>query len=80
MEIVIETERVILRKFTIDDAAFMLETLNTPTWLRFIGNRNVKMLEEAENYLLNGNIRSYQEYGFGFYVVVIKETQESVEL
>lgn len=36
------------------------------------------MLEEAENYLLNGNIRSYQEYGFGFYVVVIKETQESI--
>ena len=78
MEIVIETERVILRKFTIDDAAFMLETLNTPTWLRFIGDRNVKTLEEAENYLLNGNIRSYQEYGFGFYVVVIKETQESI--
>ena len=78
MEIVIETERVILRKFTIDDAAFMLEMLNTPTWLRFIGDRNVKTLEEAENYLLNGNIRSYQEYGFGFYVVVIKETQESI--
>ena len=80
MEIVINTERLILRKFTIDDAAFILEMLNTPTWLRFIGNRNVKMLEEAENYLLNGNIRSYQEYGFGFYVVVIKETQEFVEL
>jgi len=78
MEIVIETERVVLRKFTIDDAAFMLEMLNTPTWLRFIGDRNVKTLEEAENYLLNGNIRSYQEYGFGFYVVVIKETQESI--
>ena len=56
----------------------MLEMLNTPTWLRFIGDRNVKTLEEAENYLLNGNIRSYQEYGFGFYVVVIKETQESI--
>ena len=59
MEIVIETERVVLRKFTIDDAAFMLEMLNTPTLLRFIGDRNVKTLEEAENYLLNGNIRSY---------------------
>ena len=59
MEIVINTERVILRKFTIDDAAFMLEMLNTPTLLRFIGDRNVKTLEEAENYLLNGNIRSY---------------------
>ena len=78
MEIIIETQRLILRKFTIDDAAFMLELLNTPDWLRFIGDRNVRTLEEAEQYLLNGNIRSYQEYGFGFYVVVIKETQESI--
>lgn len=59
MEIVINTKRLTLRKFTIDDAAFMLEMLNTPTLLRFIGDRNVKTLEEAENYLLNGNIRSY---------------------
>ena len=78
MEIVIKTQRLILRKFTLDDAAFMLKLLNTPTWLRFIGDRNVKTLEEAEQYLLNGNIRSYQEHGFGFYVVVIKETQESI--
>lgn len=78
MEIVIETERLILRKFTIDDAAFMLALLNTPDWLKFIGNRNVRTIEEAEQYLLNGNIKSYQDYGFGFYVVVIKETQESI--
>ena len=78
MEIVIETQRLILRKFTVDDAAFMLKLLNTPSWLRFIGDRNVRTIEEAEQYLLNGNIRSYQEYGFGFYVVVLKETQESI--
>ena len=59
MEIVINTKRLTPRKFTIDYAAFMLEMLNTPTLLRFIGDRNVKTLEEAENYLLNGNIRSY---------------------
>lgn len=78
MEIVIETQRLILRKFTVDDAAFMLELLNTPDWLRFIGNRNVRTLEQAKQYLLNGYIRSYQEHGFGFYVVVIKATQESI--
>lgn len=78
MEIVIETERLILRKFTLNDAAFMLELLNTPMWLRFIGDRNVRTVKEAEQYLLDGNIRSYQEYGFGFYVVVVKETNESI--
>ena len=78
MEIVIETKRLIIRKFTVDDAAFMLKLLNTPNWLRFIGDRNVRTLEQAEQYLLNGYIKSYQDYGFGFYVVVIKETQESI--
>lgn len=78
MEIVIETERLFLRKFTLDDAAFMLELLNTPAWLRFIGDRGVRTIEEAEQYLFDGNIRSYQEYGFGFYVVVVKETNESI--
>ena len=56
----------------------VIELLNTHLWLQFIGDRNVRTLEEAEQYLLNGNIRSYQEYGFGFYVVVVKETQESI--
>ena len=78
MEIVTETERLILRKFTLDDAAFMLELLNTPAWLRFIGDRGVRTIEEAEQYLLDENIKSYQEYGFGFYVVVVKETNESI--
>ena len=78
MEIVIETKRLILRKFTVDDAAFMLKLLNTPNWLRFIGDRNVRTLEQAEQYLINGYMKSYQDYGFGFYVVVIKETQESI--
>ncbi|MDZ7900996.1 MAG: GNAT family N-acetyltransferase [Arcicella sp.] len=78
MEIVIETERLILRKFTVEDASFMLELLNTPTWLRFIGDRNVHSVEEAEQYLVNGNIKNYLEYGFGFYLVAVKETGESI--
>ena len=78
MEIVIETERLILRKFTIEDAPFMLELLNTPTWLRFIGDRNVHSVKEAEQYLINGNIKNYSTYGFGFYLVEVKETGESI--
>lgn len=78
MEIIIETERLILRKFTLNDSAFMLELLNTPAWLRFIGDRGIRTIEETDQYLLDGNIRSYQEYGFGFYVVVVKETNEPI--
>jgi len=66
---ILETERLILREFTLEDAAFILELLNTPTWLQFIGDRNVHSIEDAKNYLLAGSIKSYAENGFGFYAV-----------
>lgn len=78
METVIETERLILRKFTVDDAPFMLELLNTTSWLRFIGDRNVHSIEEAEQYLINGNIKSYEIYGFGFYAVIENSSQKLI--
>jgi [ribosomal protein S5]-alanine N-acetyltransferase len=78
MEIVIETERLILRKFTVDDASFMLKLLNTPSWLRFIGDRNVRSVEEAEQFLLNGYMKSYETHGFGFYAAIEKATQNLI--
>ncbi len=78
MQIILETKRLILRKFTLDDAPFMLELLNTPTWLQFIGDRNVHSLEDAENYLKNGPLKSYQENGFGFYAVIEKSTHQTI--
>ena len=56
----------------LNDAPFMLELLNTPTWLQFIGDRNVHTIADAKNYLLNGSLKSYQEHGFGFYAVIEK--------
>jgi RimJ/RimL family protein N-acetyltransferase len=78
MEIILETERLILRKFTLDDATFVIELLNTPTWLQYIGDRGVYTIEDAENYLLNGSLKSYQENGFGFYVVIEKDSGSSI--
>lgn len=78
MEIVIETERLILRKFTTEDAPFMLKLLNTPAWLRFIGDRNVHTVEEAKQFLLNGYLKSYKTHGFGFYLAMEKTTQNPI--
>jgi [ribosomal protein S5]-alanine N-acetyltransferase len=69
---ILETERLILREFNLEDAAFILELLNTPTWLKFIGDRKVHSIDDAKNYLLNGSMKSYAENGFGFYAVVEK--------
>ena len=74
----IETVRLIIRPFTFDDAAFIIELLNTEGWLRFIGNRNVHSREDAENYLLNGPMKSYEQHGFGLSCICLKSTGEKI--
>jgi len=78
MPVILETERLRLRTFTIADAAFVLELLNTPSWLQFIGDRGIRTLEQAQSYLANGPIMSYATYGFGLYLVELKETGNAI--
>ncbi|MCP9769578.1 N-acetyltransferase [Lacihabitans sp. LS3-19] len=75
---IIETDRLTLRKFNLNDAVFILELLNTPLWLKFIGDKGVKTIQEAENYLKNGSLKSYEEKGFGLYLVEEKTTKSPI--
>lgn len=70
--IVLETERLILRELTTDDAEFILKLLNEPSFLRFIGDKNVRTLDDARRYIVNGPIESYERNGFGIYLVELK--------
>lgn len=70
----LETERLDLRPFTTDDAPFVLTLLNEPSFLRFIGDKKVRNLEDARQYLLNGPIASYNVHGFGILLVELKDT------
>ena len=76
--IVAQTERLLISKFTVNDAAFFLELANTPSWIQYIGDRNLKTVEDAEKYLKDGTLKSYLEHGFGFYKLEIKETKEPI--
>jgi len=78
MPVILETERLRLRTFTIADAAFVLELLNTPGWLQYIGDRGIKTLEQAQSYLANGPIMSYTTHGFGLYMVELKEQHTAI--
>jgi ribosomal-protein-alanine N-acetyltransferase len=73
MPAILETKRLRLRTFTMADAPFVLQLLNTPSWLQYIGDRGIKTLEQAQSYLANGPIMSYNTYGFGLYLVELKE-------
>jgi RimJ/RimL family protein N-acetyltransferase len=71
---VLTTDRLILRQFAPADASFILSLLNDPAFLKFIGDKGVKTIDDARNYLTNGPIASYQRHGFGLYLVELKET------
>ncbi len=66
---ILETERLYLREFVLTDTPFIIELLNSQGWLKFIGDRNVRTEEEAQRYLQQGPLTSYQENGFGLWMV-----------
>lgn len=69
----LETERLVIRRLTLDDAGFILNLLNQPAFLRFIGDKGVRTLEDARAYLRNGPIASYERHGYGSYLVELKD-------
>lgn len=73
-----QTHRLLINHFTPDDAPFILRILNTPGWLQFIGDRNVKTLEVAQQYTQDKLINGYEKFGFGMYAVRLKETNETI--
>jgi len=75
---VLETERLALRLLTLEDAAFMQVLVNDPTWLRFIGDRGVRTLDDAREYLRKGALASYAQHGFGLYLTEVKATGEPI--
>lgn len=72
--IVLETDRLVLRRLALEDAAFILELLNDAAFLRHVGDKGVRTLEDARQYLLTGPMAGYERFGFGLYLVQLKET------
>jgi RimJ/RimL family protein N-acetyltransferase len=66
---VIETARLVLRRFTHADAPLVLELLNDPAWLRFIGDRKVRSLDDARAYIAEKLLGAYERHGYGLYRV-----------
>jgi RimJ/RimL family protein N-acetyltransferase len=60
------------------DAPFILKLLNEPSFLRFIGDKKVRTVQDAEQYILNGPVASYNRNGFGLCLVELKETHTPI--
>jgi len=74
----LETERLILRRFTVDDAQFVLTLVNEPSFLRYIGDKKIRNLEDARQYILSGPVASYERHGFGLCLVELRETHRPI--
>ena len=74
----LNTERLVLRPFTVDDVQFVLTLLNEPSFLRYIGDKKVRNVEDARQYILNAPIASYEANGFGLYVVELSESHAPI--
>jgi len=70
---VLETARLTLRKLTPGDAPFILELLNDPSFLRYIGDKGVRTREDAVGYINAGPIASYERHGFGLFLVELRD-------
>ena len=78
MNYILETEKLKLRELTLDDTSFIIELVNSTGWLKYIGDRNIKTTEQAKGYLKNGPIKSYQENGFGLWLVETKDNKNPI--
>lgn len=70
---VIKTSRLDLRELDFGDAEFILELLNEAAFIRFIGDKGVRTLSEARDYIQQGPVDSYVRNGFGLYAACLRD-------
>ncbi|WP_442600797.1 GNAT family N-acetyltransferase [Paenibacillus sp. KN14-4R] len=70
---IIETERLLMRQLTTEDAPFIFELLNEPSWIQFIGDKGIRTIEDARDYIVNGPMSMYARAGIGLYLTLLRE-------
>ncbi len=70
---VLQSARLVLRHLCAADSAFILELVNDPDWLRFIGDRGVRTVEDARGYIEKGPMKLYERLGFGLDAVELRD-------
>lgn len=77
---VIQTERLVLQKATFDDAEFIYQLLNDPSFIDNIADKGIKTLDDAKNYIQKSLIDSYDNNGFGLYITRLKSDNTPIGL
>jgi len=75
---ILETDRLILRCLTKEDAGFILKLMNETDFHRFVGDRGLRTTEHAAAYLVEKILPSYAQFGFGLYRVELKRDRSVI--
>ncbi len=78
MAAILSTERLSLRSFALSDALFIIELVNSPGWLEYIGDRNIKTVAQAEKYLKDSLLKNEANNGFGLWLVALKDSEKPI--
>ena len=70
---IIETSRLILSELKTEDAAFILKLYNDPDFITYIGDKGIKSIQDAENFINTEPRQSYKDYKHGLYLVQLKD-------
>ncbi|RNA60969.1 N-acetyltransferase [Chryseobacterium nematophagum] len=73
-----ETERLIIRPMGLEDAAFIHDLYNRPKFIKNIGDRNIKTLSDAENYIESKFLPQFKRLGFGNYLIITKDGNNKI--
>lgn len=75
---ILTTKRLLLEEAVVDDAEFFIELLNSPNWIRYIGDRGIKTKEGAIRYIEKSLITSYKKNGYGLYKMSLKDSKTPI--
>jgi [ribosomal protein S5]-alanine N-acetyltransferase len=70
---IIDTNRLVIRNITEQDFNFIFRLLNEPSWIKYIGDKGIKTEDDAKNYIQTGPLQMYKDFGFGLFLVTLKE-------
>ena len=73
-----ESERLFLRPTQEDDAEFILKLLNAPKFIKYVGDRNVKSIDDATDYIKMKMIPQLEKLGYSNYTLIRKKDNVKV--
>jgi [ribosomal protein S5]-alanine N-acetyltransferase len=75
---IIETNRLRLRELTTDDAEFVLQLVNEPSFISNIGDKGIRNLDDAVTFILSGSWTNQKRSGYGQFLIELSGNSQPI--